>query len=129
MAPHHFEDAGVVAVVVAHVVDDRVELREPRERRRVAPVVAGGEARAHVGARGHEAVHEEFDLGARRGEVRQQFFAVVGDARPLRPERAEVGQPHHQSIRMLDFRLAIGRQVISSQLSVISERQKLMTDD
>src|SRR2546421_5949307 len=44
MSAHRVEDARVVAMVVAHVVDDRVELFERAKGGRVAPVVAHCEA-------------------------------------------------------------------------------------
>ena len=91
---HRVEDARVVAVVVAHVVDGRVELAEGRERRGLAPVVAHLEARRQLLARRPEALDEQRHLGARRREVRQQLLAVIRDPRALRAERAEVGETH-----------------------------------
>ncbi len=88
---HRVEDARVVAVVVADVIDDRVELAQRRERRRIAPVVAHVEARGQPLVRGAEPLDEERHLGARRRQVRQKLLAVVGDPRTLRAEGAEVG--------------------------------------
>ena len=91
---HGVEDARVVPVVVAHVVDGRVELAQRRERGGVAPVVAHREALDEPLVRRPEALDEERHLGARRREVRQQLLAVIRDPRALGPQRAEVGETH-----------------------------------
>ncbi len=91
---HRVEDARVVTVVVAHVVDHRVVLAQGSERLGVAPVVAHLEALGRPEVRRPEALDEQSQLGARRREVRQQFLAVIRDPRALRAERAEVGETH-----------------------------------
>src|SRR5436309_693666 len=87
------EDARVVAMVVAQMIDDGVEPVESLKQGRVAPVVAHGEAREQFFVGGAEALDEERDLRTLR-QVRQKLFAVIRDAGRLRAKRAEVCETH-----------------------------------
>ncbi len=80
---HRIEYARVIAVVVAQVVDDRIEVFERAQTGSVAPVVAHVEAREQFPARGLKAVNEERDVRT-AGQARQKLLAVVGDPRTLR---------------------------------------------
>ena len=79
----------MITVVVAHVVDDRVVVRQCAEARRLGLVVETREAFEQGPVRRPEPVDVKIDLEVVRGEEGQQLLAVVGDARPLRVERAE----------------------------------------
>ena len=94
----HVEDARVVAVVVPHLVDGRVELAEAVERAGVAAVVAHLEALGQRHVRRPEALDEQSHLGPRRREVRQKLLAVIRYPRTLRAEGAEVGELHKTGV-------------------------------
>jgi hypothetical protein len=94
VAKQHIVD-GTMEETVSHVVEDDVVgpplLGEPR-------IVQDGEAVSKRSGDGSRIRHVERHLGQLR-EIGNQLRAVIGDPRPLRGERAEVGDTQQDSPR------------------------------
>ena len=80
------------AIVVADVIKNRIVIRKLTERRRMFFVIKAICDR-QIGIAWFESIDEQIDLGV-RGEIRQQFFAVIRDAARLRIERTEISELH-----------------------------------
>ncbi len=97
MLARDFKHASVITVIVAHVIDDRVVVTKRLQHARIAAVIKVGKLSAYLRVRRFEAVDEESDLRVRR-EIRQEFFAVVGNPGRLRIQWAEVGEFHSEAV-------------------------------
>ncbi len=86
----------MIAMVVAQVVDDRIEIFQPAQIRSLPAIVANFETRGQLAVQGMKAVHEKRDLCS-AGQIGEQFFAIVADPGTLRTERAEVSKLHKRS--------------------------------
>src|SRR5882672_1324811 len=75
---HRIKDAGVITMVVPHVVNDCIELFESTQARALSAIIADFEAGREVTVHGMKAVNEKCDLG-RFCQMRQKFFTVVAD--------------------------------------------------
>ena len=73
---HRFENAGVITMIVPHVIDNGVKRFEALEQIRLLPVITNLEARGHVTIRGLKAVNKQGDVRCRR-EIRQELFTVI----------------------------------------------------
>jgi len=89
----HLEHAGVITVIVAHVIDDCVVVIKGLQDARIAAVIAVSKLSAYVRVRRFEAVDKKRDFCV-SGEVGQKLFAVVGNPGRLRVQWAEVRQFH-----------------------------------
>ena len=96
MFARYLEHPLVIAVIVAHVIDDRVVVAQSLQHSRIATVVVAGKLRAYFRVRRFKAVDEERDLGL-RCEIRQKLFAVIRNPGGLWIERAEVSEMHKSS--------------------------------
>src|SRR5205085_8555736 len=92
MPAQHRTRAVVKAIVVADVIKNRVVIRKLIERRRIFFVIEALYDR-QIGIVWFESIDEQIDLSV-RGEIRQQFFAVIRDAARLRVERTEISELH-----------------------------------
>ena len=94
MPAQHRTGAVVKAIVVTDVIKNRIVIRKLTERRRMFFVIKAICDR-QIASVWFESIDEQIDLSV-RGEIRQQFFAVIRDAALLRVERTEISELHKQ---------------------------------
>jgi hypothetical protein len=89
MLSRHLDHSGVISVIVSEVIDDCVVIFESLQKGSVAPVIVVGKLAAYFSVRRFKAIDEERYV-CLPGEIRQQFFAVVGNSGRLWIQWAEV---------------------------------------
>src|SRR5882724_110303 len=118
-----FKYARVITVIVAHVIDDRVVVTKRLQHARIAAVITVSKLIAYLRVRRFEAVDEESDLRVRR-EIRQEFFAVIGNPGRLRIQGAEVREFHNEAVSSQWF-LELDAYVLQKAVVRLKQRQSL----
>ena len=76
---HRFEDAGVITMIVSHVIDNRIVRIKLFQDVRPFAIIKNLETRNYFGVGRLEAIDKQSNLRS-LGQIRQQLFAVVRDA-------------------------------------------------
>ena len=75
---HRFENPRVIAMVVSHMVNDRIKAFELTQAGALSSIIADFEAGGYFTIQGMKAINEKRDLCS-CGKMRQKFFTVVAD--------------------------------------------------
>ena len=76
---HRFENTRVIAMIITHVVENRVERAEKFERIRIFLIITNLKTRNHFRICGLKAIDKKRDVRM-RCQIRKQLFAVICDA-------------------------------------------------
>src|SRR4030095_9648525 len=76
---HRIQHSSVVTMVIAHVIQHRIEFHQLLEVRTLSSIIQHLKPRNDVAIHGLKTIHEQCDIRAAR-EIRQELLAVVSDA-------------------------------------------------
>src|ERR1043165_7176857 len=99
---HCVENAGVITMIVAHVIDNGIKLLQPPQQRSLPPIITNFKPRRQFGINRMKAIDEQSYV-RRICEMRQQLFAVVANPRGLRTKRTEKSEVLHFTTWTLTF--------------------------